>query len=133
MRKKVQPVRSSPVDEPSVLDEMLDDANERREQVRELATACGRTVQLREGSATVVELRAPDGRLEVSIRLGEQGPEVTVAAAALRVQTQGAVSVDCETLDLRARTSASLRCDRGNVEVDAGDDVVVTGERVRLN
>lgn len=119
--------------EANVLDEMLDDANERRECVRELGTACGRTLRVREQDGTSIDLHAPDGRLEVSIRLDADGPKVTVAAAALHIETPGAVKVDCETLELRARTGIGLHCDRGNIDIDAGDDVVVTGERVRLN
>jgi len=104
----------------------------------------------------VLEIIAPDGRVCLQIVLTPEGPRVQIASAALQVRTQGSLQVECETLSIHARESISLRADgdvsidagrmleteawgqeirarRGDVHLEANDDVLLDGERVRLN
>lgn len=129
-KSKTEPSYES---ESDVLDQMLAQADARRQNERELATAHGRIVRLTEGDPTRLEVVAPQGRVEVSIELRPDGPRVEVAAADLRVSTQGSVEMACERFEVQARSRIELHCDRGNVDIDAGDDVVVRGERIQLN
>lgn len=112
----------------------------------------------------MIELVAPGGVVCLSIRLGPAGPMVEVHAASLRVATEGELVLDCDRLEVNARTDISLisaggiiqdahgdvivRADgeiaseaagqqhharRGSVDIRANDDVMLEGERVKLN
>lgn len=112
----------------------------------------------------LIEIVAPGGELCLSIRLDAAGPIVEVRAAALRVATEGNLSLDCDRFEVNARQDISLisrggitqdahgdvviRADgeiateaegqqhharRGNVDIRANDDVMLEGERVKLN
>jgi hypothetical protein len=96
----------------------------------------------------VLTVMAPDGRLCVRIELLPEGPVLEVRGQALRLASAGELRVDCERLAINvagdARLEAGgvidfeghsqrLRARRGDVELAANDDVVIDGERVRLN
>jgi uncharacterized protein (DUF2345 family) len=114
--------------------------------------------------ADLIEVVAPGGELCLSIRLDVGGPIVEVRAAALRVASQGDLSLDCDRFEVNARQDIALvsgggiaqdahgdvtiRADgeiateaegqqhharRGNVDIRANDDVMLEGERVKLN
>ncbi len=83
----------------------------------------GREVVVRSGPEEVVEVRSPDGTVEVSVVLTEQGPVLRV--------TGGRLEMQAETLALKGR----------RVEIDAselatitsGGEVVVQAPMIRLN
>jgi len=111
----------------------------------------------------LITVTAPDGRLCLSIALGADGPVVEVHAQSLRVASQGLLRLDCERLEINAagetvlrtgglvqevagevRTRAGgavdveahshrLRSRRGDIQLQANDDVSLDGERVLLN
>jgi phage gp45-like len=106
---------------------------------------------------------APDGRLCLRIELLPEGPVLEVRGQALRLASAGELRLDCERLTINATRATSirtgelhevvegdarlevggvidteghsqrLRARRGDVELAANDDVVIDGERVRLN
>ena len=103
-----------------------------------------------------LRLRAPDGRVCLKIKLTAEGPEVELTSVALSIAAKGEVSVACERFAIVAEKSVSivsggdvktraegmieseghaqrLRSRRGNIELDANDDVTLDGERIRLN
>ncbi len=106
--------------------------------------------------AEEVRLRAPDGEVLLRITITEEGPHLHFRAAALHLESEGTLRVDCEDLEIKARGSIDQRADgdlvqraggefdargdqcqliarRGDVRVWANDDVRLNGERVKLN
>ena len=111
--------------------------------------------QNQEGGEQII-LRAPDGEVQLKITVTEDGPLLHFRAAALQLESEGALRVDCEDLEIRARGNIdqqangdlvqlakgdlNIRADRchmsarrGDVRVWANDDVRLNGERVKLN
>jgi hypothetical protein len=103
-----------------------------------------------------LELRAPDGRVCLTVVLGPNGPEVRIEAAELSIATRGKLELRAEDLSLVAAKdlsiraggalsldaaghletrgfSQAIRATHGDIHVEANDDVRVDGERVRLN
>jgi len=103
-----------------------------------------------------LELRAPDGRVCLTVFLGPNGPEVRIEAAELSIATRGKMDLEAESMSLTARRDFSLRAGgdisietpghlstsgfsqsltstHGDLHLDANDDVRVDGERIRLN
>lgn len=91
---------------------------------------------------------AADGQVELSVCFTERGPVLRFEGAALRFETPGELSFDCEKLKLNAADSLELsaggkmkaeahsvdvRSRLGNVNLKANDDVRLLGERIKLN
>lgn len=122
-----------------------------------LALRSGYSIQAIESpQANVVHLKAPDGRICVTISLRPEGPAVEVRAGSLSIAAEGDLSIDCARLSMRAEEDISIRAGRdvsmsaegalkteafsqhikarlGDVRVEANDDVRLDGERIRLN
>lgn len=117
-----------------------------------------RVVRLRSGRSVEVEdegdgaeslaVRAPDGRIELSVRLTDRGPVLSLRAARLVLEGEHAVDVECEDFRVRARNAVDLSAGgdarveghgvmlesrRADVSLQANDDVRLDGERVLLN
>ena len=128
----------------------------RDEAPEQLALASGYCARVSAEDRGSLEVRAPDGRICVSIRLTEAGPVVEIAAAELRIASQGELELKARRLsiesaeslslatagDLSLRAGGALRTSgfeqsieatRGDVVIDASDDVKIDGERIRLN
>lgn len=101
-------------------------------------------------------LRAPDGRMCLTIVLHPDGPIVEVAAASLAVTTAGDLRIDAGRLDVHTREGLSLHSNsdielhakaaiattafeqrltatHGDIRVQANDDVRIDGELIHLN
>lgn len=76
------------------------------------------------GRDDLVEVRAADGRLELRIRLTEDGPVLEMEAVRLELKAGEAVEIDTKDFRLRAD---------GEVGIAADGDVRVTGEIIHLN
>jgi len=101
-----------------------------------------------EGGGELVTVRGPQGTVELEIRLTDQGPVLRFEAAALDLVTPGTLRARCErfevqasgdivqhaggTLETRAH-STTITSTRGDVAIQANDDVRLNGERVKLN
>lgn len=111
----------------------------------------------------LITLTAPDGRVCLSVELRPEGPVVEVHAQSLSVASEGVLRLDCDRLEIQAPGGTSLRTGsleqdvagdlrtraggvieseahahrlharRGDVALSANDDVILDGERVRLN
>ena len=100
----------------------------------------GRSVVLHvDGAHEAIELRSPEGEVEVSIVMTESGPVVKLKGARLELEAPDSLSVRCRHLDLQATESARLRSD-GELHLDAQegwietrDDIHINGKIIRLN
>jgi hypothetical protein len=118
--------------------------------------ASGREVALQGSQQDHLVVRSPTGQIELSVRFTEHGPVLSFTSAALDLVSPGAVTLDCGSLRVRARDGialetsgdivqnakgtlrgeaddVSLRSRVGDLKLAANDDVVVEGERIRLN
>lgn len=101
-----------------------------------LALALGRRVVIEgsaRGSADTVEIRGPGGEIELAITITPEGPRLRVRAATLELDATEAIRMRCEVFELAAARAVAITAARGDITLDAGDDVVIVGERVRLN
>ncbi len=85
----------------------------------------GYAVRVQKGD--LIEVVAPGGELCLSIRLDAAGPIVEVRAAALKVATEGDLSLDCDRLEVKARQDISFISGGGIVQ-DARGDVIVRAD-----
>ncbi len=108
----------------------------------QLELPSGRRVEARaEGSGEErVTVRSASGEVELEVRFTERGPLLRFRAADLELSSPGEVRVDCDRLELRAKKeidalAGSLRfeAERGDVEIEANDDVRLLGERIKMN
>jgi hypothetical protein len=81
----------------------------------------GRTLT---AAGELVEVHAPDGRLEVRIRLTEDGPVLELESVRLALRASEGIAVDTTDFELRAA---------GEIALDAEGEVRVTGETIHLN
>jgi len=72
-----------------------------------------------------VRIEAADGRGLVEVRASETGCVVTLLSKDATLAADGALTIEAETVALRAR--------QGAVSVKASEDVEIQGEHVRLN
>ncbi len=115
-----------------------------------LAGGYGLEVRASDGSgrASALDVRAPDGRVCLTIRLDDGGPRVEITAASLSVRADDLALEAKKDLALRAGGGILLEAQgalvsraleqhieatRGDILVEANDDVRLEGERVRLN
>ena len=118
--------------------------------------ASGREVVLHGSSQDRLVVRGPTGQVELSVRFTEEGPVLSFSGAAIDLVSPGAVNLDCGSLRVRARDGialeasgdivqnakgalraeaddVSVRSRVGDLKLAANDDVIVEGERIRLN
>lgn len=118
--------------------------------------ASGREVMLHGSSHDRLVVRSPTGQVELSVTFTEEGPVLSFSSAAINLVSPGAVNLDCGSLRVRARDGialetsgdivqnakgalrgeaddVSLRSRVGDLKLAANDDVIVEGERIRLN
>lgn len=123
---------------------------------QELTLASGYRVEAQTSREETVSIHAPDGRLCLKITLTEAGPLVELSSVALSIKAQSEIRLDCERLEINAQKQLELRSGdrlslyaegdlrseafsqriiarRGDVAVKANDDVMLDGERIRLN
>lgn len=119
------------------------------EPSRVLRLRSGRSVEVEEGEdGEDLSVRAPDGRIELSIRLTDRGPVLHVRAADLVLEGERSVEVACDDFRVRARNAMDLSAGgnarveghavdlesrRADVSLKANDDVRLDGERILLN
>jgi hypothetical protein len=80
-------------------------------------------VVLREGET--LEVRTADGAMLLEISRGEAGPTVRLGQPDICIEMPGRLAIQAESIALEAQS--------GDVRIHARDDVVVRGEKVRLN
>jgi hypothetical protein len=112
-------------------------------------------IEHREADDTL-QLYGSDGRLTLTLRITPDGPVLLVEGADLAIRATGALAIDAQRVAIRGRDGVvlhsdgdtcvsaagsleltaerqQLRATRGDVSVYANDDVVLDGERVRMN
>ncbi len=84
------------------------------------------------GRGEVLEIRDPDGQLELRVRLTEDGPVVEIDAVKLEVKAAQTIALDCERFSVEAREAVELRSGR-DLALRGQGDVHVDGDNLLLN
>ncbi|MFO0616738.1 MAG: hypothetical protein U0414_29360 [Polyangiaceae bacterium] len=103
----------------------------------------GRVVVLRmEGRSSSEELTVygRGGDVELAVRFTEAGPVLSFKGARLELESAGAVAVDCEDFEVRARRDVRVHAGRdlvqhasGEGRIEAERDLWIDGEMVLVN
>jgi phage baseplate assembly protein gpV len=92
----------------------------------------GRTLVVEpSGDDDLIEIRAGSGTIELRLRLTDDGPVLELES--VRLSLRAARSVDVETPELNVDADQITLAGKADVRIDAGGDVIVTGETIRLN
>jgi len=106
--------------------------------------------------ANVIQVKGPEGAVKLTIHVTPSGPVLHIDGDGLEIRCSGALALDAEHLILRGRQSlelstagdAAVRCQGdlhvearaltltaglGDIKVHANDDVILDGERIRMN
>lgn len=83
----------------------------------------GRSVILRVGDTEELEVRSPDGEVEVRIVLTDAGPVVRLRAAKLELETIDSVDVRCKNFNVTAE----------EMRVQTAGDTHINAAVIRLN
>jgi len=73
----------------------------------------------------VIRIEGDDGTPLLEMATSESGPVVRLLRSDLEVAAPGALKITADSVELRAR--------QGGIELAASEDVIVTGEQIRLN
>lgn len=100
----------------------------------------GRSVVIRlNDGQEELEVRSPEGTVEVQIVLTEQGPVVRLQGARLELAGTDTVAVDCKRFEVNTTEATELKSE-GNVQVTGNelrvkteDDIHMNGKFIRLN
>lgn len=131
MKRHTRPPPAQPGNHASPIDELLDEIAASEVAPPGPALAHGRSLEV-EGRE-FVRICDRDGAVELEVRVTVDGPRLVVRGAAIELVATRSLDVRCERFSVTAELGVSLTAERGDVRLDAGDDVVVTGERVLLN
>jgi hypothetical protein len=125
-------------------------------EVHTLALAHGHSLVVEGGQArNVLQLVDASGAAHLEISIGPEGIHLMVRGAGLSIATTGALAIEADSLSLHGKNGVTLTTDgdarveaggrletvgrsqhirsaRGNVRIQANDDVQIEGERVRL-
>jgi hypothetical protein len=108
---------------------------------RALSLPSGRSIRLvADGSREELEVRSPDGAMELRISLTKDGPVLSLSGARLEINSSDAVSVNCRAFEVHAEQSVRLST-AGDVAIAAsgamrartGGQMHLDGELVNIN
>jgi hypothetical protein len=92
------------------------------------------------GSDAAIEVRSPEGEIEVRIEVTQAGPVVRLRGARLEIESPDAVAVRCQRLEIAASERAEIRSEGdvkvaagGAMDLDAKRDMKLVGDRIFLN
>lgn len=88
----------------------------------------GRRVEIASGPAgDQIEVRSPDGMVEIRIALTAQGPVLSVSGAKLEINATESVTLNCRDLAINTTGSMNLSS-QGSVGIHAQGEVVVQSQ-----
>jgi hypothetical protein len=107
---------------------------------RVVPLASGRSLEITgEAAGERIQVRSAEGDILVSIRLTDEGPVLSLAAASLEIAAAKTLALSCETLRIQAAQDAAVDVGgslhervRGSVVREAGRSARVTAREVKV-
>lgn len=117
------------------------DEGEPEPQERAAPAGTGRRVLIRNGPGDqAIEVRGPDGALEVEVVITAQGPVVRLSAGRMEITTTEDVDVRCRTFKVEAERGVEVKsggklklASADDTDIEAGGDFRAVGETIWLN
>ena len=127
------------------------------DDLRTLALAHGHALRVEGGrECNVLSVVDPDGLIHLEIAIDASGVRISARGVGLSLTTSGALAISADHVSLHGKSGIALTTDgdarieaagalettghsqtirsrRGDIVVQANDDVRLTGERIRLN
>ena len=93
-----------------------------------ITMSSGRSVEVSSGpGGDQIEVRSPDGMVEIRVALTPQGPVLSVSGAKLEINATESVSLNCRDLSINTTGSMNLTA-QGSVGIHAADNVAVRSQ-----
>jgi hypothetical protein len=110
-------------------------------QERSTPLRSGHRVLIRNGpGAQAIEVRGPDGTLQVEVIVTDQGPVVRLTAGRMEIATTEDVDVQCRTFKVHAERGVEIESgdklllkSADDTDIEAGGDLRAKGETIWLN
>ena len=129
----------TPSTTPSI-DRPLDPSGTSQELSKERRLPSGRSVVVKvEGGREELEIRSPDGDVEVRIALTESGPVVSLRGGRLEMEAAENVAVRCRRFEVQTsegtelNSSGDVQITSRELKVKTQNDIHMNGEVIRLN
>lgn len=87
-----------------------------------LRLAASRSLELSEGNSSFV-VRAPDGNVELKVRITDEGPVLCFSAAAIEIENTTSLKIDVDELELRAKKQLHIQSYGDFSQTVAGNSV----------
>ena len=108
---------------------------------RRIALDSGRQVLVHSDNKTeIVEVIEPKGDMIIKVALTDAGPVIRIHGAHLEVKSTKSLSLESETVKIKAKEKAIVESGAGldikasgDITVRADDDVRITGRKIHLN
>ena len=84
------------------------------------------------GSRGSIEIRSPEGFVELRITLTEQGPVLSVSAASIHLEAVDTLSLSCRRFEVDAQEAMTLTS-AGQIQLAAKHALKINGEQLFLN
>ncbi|QDU61820.1 hypothetical protein Pan216_26850 [Planctomycetes bacterium Pan216] len=104
------------------------------------ALRSGRSITLRtDEQQDTVEIRSPQGDVELTIVLTDAGPVVSLKGAKLEMEAVDTLSMSCRRLDVKSKERATIYSDEDIVlasretKLRSSDDITLNGAHIRMN
>lgn len=79
-----------------------------------------------------IEIRSPEGVVELRITLTEQGPVLSVSAASIRLEAVDTLALSCRRFEVDAQEAMTLKS-AGQIQLAAKHALQMNGEQLFLN
>lgn len=107
---------------------------------KEIKLPSGRSVFVKINGEEELEIFSPDGKLELKIRLTEDGPTLSLESVRLDLKASENISLQAKNVEIKGKESASLESE-GKLKVDSEkqmdirstENVKVVGKLIYLN
>ncbi len=106
----------------------------------EIKLPSGRSVSVKTNGEEELEIFSPNGKLELKIRLTEEGPTLSLESARLDLKASENISLQAKNVEIKAEEGASLESG-GKLKIDSEkqmdirstENVKVVGKLIYLN
>lgn len=129
MKNSMQKKKSqcpNPVQNGSILEKIFSDYENESSSKKQICCAAnsGRTIEVlssRGNKADQLKLYAPDGRLELSVRLTDVGPILEIKSVTLKIDAMKDVDIRCDNFSVASKNKCNIKSEGSIIQQTKGD------------